>query len=360
MAGPPFPALMAAAAPCIPARTGIRPGSHAAAGRGGAGQALQHAAGDPEGRRRGLVHARGGAQLGLVGESGCGKSTTARLILRLLEPTAGSVRFRGRELTTLSQAEMRRVRSQLGIVFQDPYASLNPRMTLRNIVAEGLRVWHPEADIDRRVAELLERVGLAARFGRRYPHELSGGQRQRVAIARALAPGPSLLICDEPVSALDVSVQAQILNLLADLQHELRLTILFISHDLAVVRHVCERVAVMHLGRIVEIGTRAQVYDNPRHPYTAALLSAVPVTRPGATATTPRAGCSSPVRSPARWTRRRAARSAPAASTPPRSARPPSPSWRLRGVDHPVACHSPPICRLHPCAVAGWCGEPRL
>ena len=278
-----------------------------------------------------------GRSLGLVGESGCGKSTTARLILRLLEPTAGSVRFRGRELTTLPQAEMRRVRSQLGIVFQDPYASLNPRMTLRNVVAEGLRVWHPEADIDRRVAEVLERVGLAARFARRYPHELSGGQRQRVAIARALAPGPSLLICDEPVSALDVSVQAQILNLLADLQDELRLTILFISHDLAVVRHVCERVAVMHLGRIVEIGTRAQVYGNPRHPYTAALLSAVPVPDPARRHDGRRVQLSgeipSPLDPPSGCTfRTRCAHAAElCAATEPELA--------PRGVDHPVACH---------------------
>ena len=278
-----------------------------------------------------------GRSLGLVGESGCGKSTTARLILRLLEPTAGSVRFRGRELTTLSQAEMRRVRSQLGIVFQDPYASLNPRMTLRNVVAEGLRVWHPEADIDRRVAELLELVGLAARFARRYPHELSGGQRQRVAIARALAPGPSLLICDEPVSALDVSVQAQILNLLADLQRELRLTILFISHDLAVVRHVCERVAVMHLGRIVEIGTRAQVYGNPRHPYTAALLSAVPVPDPARRHDARRVQLSgeipSPLDPPSGCTfRTRCAHAAElCAATEPELA--------PRGTDHPVACH---------------------
>ncbi|MDE0653423.1 MAG: ATP-binding cassette domain-containing protein [bacterium] len=278
-----------------------------------------------------------GRSLGLVGESGCGKSTTARLILRLLKPTAGSVRFRGRELTALSQAEMRRVRSQLGIVFQDPYASLNPRMTLRNIVAEGLRVWHPEADLDRRVAELLELVGLPARFGRRYPHELSGGQRQRVAIARALAPGPSLLICDEPVSALDVSVQAQILNLLADLQYELRLTILFISHDLAVVRHVCERVAVMHLGRIVEIGTRAQVYDNPRHPYTAALLSAVPVPDPARRHDGRRVQLAgeipSPLDPPSGCTFRTRCRHAAERCAVE------DPELALRGVDHPVACH---------------------
>ena len=278
-----------------------------------------------------------GGTLGLVGESGCGKSTTARLILRLLEPTAGSVRYRGRELNTLPAAQMRRVRRRLGIVFQDPYAGLNPRMTLRNIVGEGLRVWEPEADIDRRVAGLLERVGLDPAFSRRYPHELSGGQRQRVAIARALAPGPSLLICDEPVSALDVSVQAQILNLLADLRRDLGLTILFISHDLAVVRHVCEQVAVMHLGRIVEIGSRSEIYGNPRHPYTAALLSSVPVPDPDRRHDRRRIRLSgevpSPLDPPSGCTfRTRCAHAVERCGAT-------EPELALRGGDHPVACH---------------------
>ena len=278
-----------------------------------------------------------GATLGLVGESGCGKSTTARLILRLLQPTAGSVRFRGRELTSLPAAEMRHVRRHLGIVFQDPYASLNPRMTLRSIVGEGLRVWEPQADIGRRVAGLLERVGLDPAFARRYPHELSGGQRQRVAIARALAPGPSLLICDEPVSALDVSVQAQILNLLADLRRDLQLTILFISHDLAVVRHVCERVAVMHLGRIVEIGSRSQIYGNPRHPYTAALLSAVPIPDPAQRHERGRVQLvgeiPSPLDPPSGCTfRTRCPHAAERCATD-------EPELTRHGVDHPVACH---------------------
>ena len=278
-----------------------------------------------------------GRTLGLVGESGCGKSTTARLILRLLEPTAGSVRYRGRELTTLPAGEMRRVRRELGIVFQDPYASLNPRMTLRNIVGEGLRVWEPHADIAGRVAGLLERVGLDPAFARRYPHELSGGQRQRVAIARALAPGPSLLICDEPVSALDVSVQAQILNLLADLQRDLGLTILFISHDLAVVRHVCDRVAVMHLGRIVEIGTRSEVYGAPRHPYTRALLSAVPVPDPsrerGRRRVRLEGEIPSPLDPPSGCTfRTRCVHAAERCAAE-------EPELALHGLDHPVACH---------------------
>ena len=278
-----------------------------------------------------------GHTLGLVGESGCGKSTTARLILRLLEPTAGSVRYRGRELTALPAGEMRRVRRELGIVFQDPYASLNPRMTLRNIVGEGLRVWEPHTDIAGRVAGLLERVGLDPAFAPRYPHELSGGQRQRVAIARALAPGPSLLICDEPVSALDVSVQAQILNLLADLQRDLGLTILFISHDLAVVRHVCDRVAVMHLGRIVEIGTRSEVYGAPRHPYTRALLSAVPVPDPSRERGRQRVRLEgeipSPLDPPSGCTfRTRCTHAAERCAAE-------EPELALHGLEHPVACH---------------------
>ena len=247
------------------------------------------------------------------------------------------MRYRGRELTALPAGEMRRVRRELGIVFQDPYASLNPRMTLRNIVGEGLRVWEPHTDIAGRVAGLLERVGLDPAFARRHPHELSGGQRQRVAIARALAPGPSLLICDEPVSALDVSVQAQILNLLADLQRDLGLTILFISHDLAVVRHVCDRVAVMHLGRIVEIGTRSEVYGAPRHPYTRALLSAVPVPDPSRERGRQRVRLEgeipSPLDPPSGCTfRTRCTHAAERCAAE-------EPELALHGLDHPVACH---------------------
>jgi oligopeptide/dipeptide ABC transporter ATP-binding protein len=220
-----------------------------------------------------------GETLGVVGESGSGKSTLGRCILRLIEPTRGHVRFEGQELTTLGRDAMRSTRRQLQIVFQDPYSSLNPRMTVRATVGEALRVHRLTAGVgeeDQRVAELLEQVGLRRDFMRRYPHELSGGQRQRVGIARALAVRPKLLVCDEPVSALDVSVQAQIVNLLKDLSEALGLSYLFIAHDLSVVRLMAQRVAVMYLGRVVEIGDIEAVYHQPRHPYTRALLSAVP------------------------------------------------------------------------------------
>jgi oligopeptide/dipeptide ABC transporter ATP-binding protein len=285
-----------------------------------------------------------GETFGLVGESGCGKSTTARLVLKLMNPTSGQIFFGGRDITNLDSSETRALRKELQIVFQDPYASLNPRMTIRQIVSEPMVVQGmKQSEANDRVDHLLMICGLAAEHASRYPHEFSGGQRQRIGVARALANEPKIIFLDEPVSALDVSIQAQIINLLDDLQDEMGLTYVFVAHDLSVVSHISDRIGVMYLGKIVETGSRSEVFNKPSHPYTKALLSAVPLPDPRAER------------------ERKKERivlegDLPSAADPPSGCRFRTRCWKAvdqcaseepalidRGTGHPVACHFPEL-----------------